>query len=93
MNKKKVISYRPAWEIQLTSIKKDKNPNRAFCKVYHVSFRIDNSGLSQVNRHGNAKADKDKETLLSGKTSQRVFVSKDNGISLSEKSLTLSFAY
>ena len=38
------------------------------------------------------KAHKDKETLLSEKTSQRVLVSKDNRISLSEESLTLSFA-
>ena len=29
---------------------------------------------------------------MPGKTSQRVFISKDNGISLSEESLTLSFA-
>ena len=42
--------------------------------------------------YGSTKANKDKETLLSGKTSQRVLVSKDNGISLSEESLTLSFA-
>ena len=93
MNKKKIVSYRPAWESQLTWIKKDKNPNSAFCKVCQVSFRIDNSGLSQVKKHGNTKAHEEKETLLSGKTSQRVFVSKDNGISLSEESLTLSFAY
>ena len=42
--------------------------------------------------HGSTQPHKDKETSLSGKTSQRVLVSKDNGISLSEKSLTLSFA-
>ena len=92
MNKRKVVSYRPALESQFTWIKRDKNPNSAFCKMYQVSFRIDNSGLSQVKTHRNTKAHKDKETLLSGKTSQRVLVSKDNGTSLSEESLTLSFA-
>ena len=58
-----------------------------------VSFRIDNSGLSQVKTHGNTKAHKDKENLLSGKISQRVLVSKNNGISLSEENLTLSFVF
>ena len=91
MNKEKVVSYRPAWESQFTWIKKDKNPNSAFCKVSQVSFRIDNPGLSQVKTHGNTKAHKDKETLLSGKISQRVLASKGNVISLSEESLTLSF--
>ena len=41
---------------------------------------------------GSIKAHKDKETLLSGKTSQRILVSKENRLSLSEESLTLSFA-
>ena len=92
MNKMKVVSYRPAWESQFNWIKKDKNSNSAFCNVCQVSFRIDNSGLSQVKTRGSTKAHKDKETLLSGKTSQKVLVLKDNGISLSEESLTLSCA-
>lgn len=92
MNKKKVVSYHPAWESQFTWIKQDKNPNNTFCKACQVSFRIDNSGLSQVKTRESTKAHKDKETLLSGKTSQRVLVSKDNRISLSEEGLTLSFA-
>ena len=91
MNKKKLVSYRPAWESQFTWIKKDKNPNSAFCNVCQVSFRINNSGLSQVKTHGCTKGHKDKETLFSTKISQRVLVSKDNEISLSEESLTLSF--
>ena len=91
MNKKKV-SYHPAWESQFTWIKQNKNPNNAFCEACQVSFRIDNSGLSQVKTRESTKAHKDKETLLSEKTSQRVLVSKDNRISLSEESLTLSFA-
>ena len=90
MNQKKVLSYRPAWESQNTWIKRDKNPNRAFCKVCQVSFWIDNSSLSQVKTHGSTEAHKGKETLLSGKTSQSVLVSKDNGISLSRESFTLS---
>lgn len=91
MNKKKV-SYHPAWESQFTWIKQNKNPNNAFCEACQVSFRIDNSGLSQVKTRESTKAHKDKETLLSEKTSQRVLVSKDNRISLSEESLTLFFA-
>ena len=39
--------------------------------------------------HESTKARKDKETLLSGKTSQTVLVSKYNGISLSKESFTL----
>ena len=92
MNKKKVVSYHPAWESQFTWIKQDKNPNNTFCKACQVSFWIDNSGLSQVKTRESTKAHKDKETLLSGKTSQRVLVSKGNQISLSEEGLTLSFA-
>lgn len=92
MNKKKVVSYHPAWESQFTWIKQNKNPNNAFCEACQVSFRIDNSGLSQVKTRESTKAHKDKETLLSEKTSQRVLVSKDNRISLSEESLTLFFA-
>ena len=92
MNKKKVVSYHPAWESQFTWIKQDKNRNNTFCKACQVSFRIDNSGLSQVKTRESTKAHKDKETLLSGKTSQRVLVSKDNQISLSQEGLTLSFA-
>ena len=75
MNKKKVVSYRRAWKSQFTWTKKDKNPNSAFCKVCQAFLRIDNSGLSQVKTHGSTKAHK--ETLLSGKTPQRVVVSKE----------------
>ena len=92
MNKEKIIPYLPASESQFTWIQKDKNRNSAFCNVCQVFFRIYNSGLSQVKTHGGTKAHKDKETLLSGKASQGVLVSKDNGISLSEESLTLYFA-
>ena len=85
MNKRKEVSYRPAGESQFTWIKKDKNSNSAFCKVWQVFFQINNSGLSQVEAHGNTKAQKDKEPLLSGKTSERVLISKGNEINLSEE--------
>ena len=91
MNKKKVVSYRPAWESQFTWIKKDKNPNSAFCNVPSILSNRQFWFISSEDTW-KTKAHKDKETLLSGKTSQRVFVSKDNGISLSEESLTLSCA-
>ena len=63
MNKKKVVSYRPTWESQFIWIKKDKNSNSTFCEVCQVSFRIDNSGLSQVKTHGITKAHKNKTRL------------------------------
>ena len=83
MSKKKV-SYRSCWENDYSWIKKDKNCGYAYCSSCRSSFRIDNSGLSQVKTHASSASHKAKEQLLDGKTSQRVLVStSSNTMSLS----------
>ena len=65
-------------------IKKDKNCGYAYCSTCRSSFRIDNSGLSQVKTHASSASRKAKEELFDGKTSQRVLVStSSNTMSLS----------
>lgn len=90
-SKNKKVSYRPAWEREFSWVQKDNKPEYAYCKVCESSFRINNSGLSQVRTHSKTQSHKEKESLKSGKTSQRVLVSKDNELSVSSQSLTFSF--
>ena len=90
MNKRKV-KYRSTWESQFDWVKKDKDENCAFCKVCLLSFRIDNSGVSQVKAHGKTSSHNENERLKAGKTSQRVLCSNSNAaIALSAHSLTFS---
>ena len=51
---KKKVSYRSSWESDFTWIQKDKDSSNAYCIVCNSSFRIDNSGLSQVKAHASA---------------------------------------
>ena len=62
-------------------------------EICRSSFRIDNSGLSQVKAHASGDSHKKKEQLHAGKTTQRVFLSSSSNsssISLSNQSLVLS---
>ena len=87
---KKKVSYRSSWESDFTWIQKDKDSSNAYCKVCNSSFRIDNSGLSQVKAHASADSHKKKVQLLAGKTSQRVIVSTSrNNLSLSSTTSVL----
>ena len=91
MSKNKV-SYRPCWESNYSWIKKDKNAGQAYCSICKTSFRIDNSGLSQVKSHAKSAGHTAKEQLLEGKTNQRVLVSASNNtVSLSSSTITFSF--
>ena len=94
MIKRKKVRYRTAWESQFSWIKKDQTEGQAYCRVCKSSFRIDNSGISQVKAHSSTNSHKEKERLLSGKTSQRVLVIPENSniISLSQESSSLSFS-
>ena len=86
---KKKVSYR-SWESDFTWIQKDKDSSNAYCKVCNSSFRIDNSGLSQLKAHASADSHKKKVQLLAGKTSQRVIVSTSrNNLSLSSTTSVL----
>ena len=91
MSRKKKVSYRSGWQVEFPWIKKDEKDDQAFCNVCKISFRIDNSGLSQVKAHASSNNHVSKEKLLSGKTNQRVFVSAlDKQMTLSSSSFVLS---
>ena len=59
---KKKVSYRSNWETDYNWIEKDNtNSANAYCRICKSSFRIDNSGLSQVKAHASGDSHKKKE--------------------------------
>ena len=70
-------TYREAWENDVRWLKQTVESRCAFCKLCQKTFKIDASGISQVNLHASGAQHKEKENTLAGNSSKSHFTASD----------------
>ena len=86
---KRKVSYSSSWEAEFKWLRSTNDSSETFCTVCSKNFRIDNSGKSEVEIHGQGtfhkqqvKTQKDQQTFVRS--------TQENSVVMSEVSSSLS---